>query len=179
MSTSPPSRRSSNKTASGKPGAVQYLVKNDYTDDADQVAGAYHEAKAAGTLATLPDDLKPHADQVFQLIDSVFSDAQLPKIDDGRKPKTNPLNANFDKKEFQALWSRINQRAVYRVEFDSDELVRKCVSALDSQLRVTPLQYTVQTGIQADEIADEQLRSGDGFQSQTRRPSGVAPSIPW
>ena len=101
---------------------------------------------------------------MFQLIDSVFSDAQLPKIDDGRKPKTNPLNANFDKKEFQALWSRINQRAVYRVEFDSDELVRKCVSALDSQLRVTPLQYTVQTGIQADEIADEQLRSGDGFQ---------------
>ncbi|MDR3515355.1 MAG: DEAD/DEAH box helicase family protein [Azospirillaceae bacterium] len=142
----------------------RYLVKNDYTDDADQVAGAYHEAKAAGTLATLPDDLKPYADQVFQLIESVFSDAQLPKIDDGRKPKTNPLNANFEKKEFQALWSRINQRAVYRVEFDSDELVRKCVSALDSQLRVTPLQYTVQTGIQADEIADEQLRSGDGFQ---------------
>jgi type III restriction enzyme len=33
----------------------------------------------------------------------VFSDAQLPKIDDGRKPKTNPLNANFEKKEFQAL----------------------------------------------------------------------------
>jgi len=31
----------------------RYLVKNDYTDDADQVAGAYHEAKAAGTLATL------------------------------------------------------------------------------------------------------------------------------
>ncbi|KAA0078152.1 DEAD/DEAH box helicase family protein [Tardiphaga sp. P9-11] len=142
----------------------RYLVKNDYTDDSDQIASAYHEAQATGTLATLPDELKPYADHVFQLIESVFSDAQLPKIDDGRKPKTNPLNANFDKKEFQALWSRINQRAVYRVEFDSDELVRKCVGALDSQLRVTPLQYTVQTGIQADEVADEQLRSGDGFQ---------------
>jgi len=142
----------------------RYLVKNDYTDDTDQVASDYHQAKETGTLAALPDDLKPYADQVFQLIDSLFSDAQLPKIDDGRKPKTNPLNANFDKKEFQALWSRINQRAVYRVEFDSDELVRKCVSALDSQLRVTPLQYTVQTGIQANELADEQLRAGDGFQ---------------
>ncbi|WP_457492096.1 type III restriction-modification system endonuclease [Tardiphaga sp. P5_C7] len=142
----------------------RYLVKNDYTDDADQVASAYHEAKAAGTLAALPDDLKPHADQVFELIESVFSDVQLPKIDDGRKPKTNPLNANFEKREFQALWTRINQRAVYRVDFDSDELIRKCANALDSQLRVTPLQYTVQTGIQADEIADEQLRSGDGFQ---------------
>ncbi|WP_317976178.1 type III restriction-modification system endonuclease [Novosphingobium pituita] len=141
----------------------RYLVKNDYTDDSDQVASAYHEAKSAGTLAPLPDDLKPYTDQVFQLIDSVFSDAQLPKIDDGRKPKTNPLNANFEKKEFQALWSRINQKAVYRVEFEADELVRKCVSALDSQLRVTPLQYTVQIGIQADEIDDEQLKAGDGF----------------
>ncbi|NPD21416.1 type III restriction-modification system endonuclease [Alterinioella nitratireducens] len=141
----------------------RYLVKNDYTDDADQIADAYHEAKAEGKLADLPDDLKPHAEQVFQLIESVFSDAQLPKVDDGRKPKTNPLNANFEKKEFQELWARINRKAVYRVEFDSEELTRKCISALDSQLRVTPLQYTVQVGVQNDGLTDGQLRSGDGF----------------
>ncbi len=141
----------------------RYLLKNDYTDDADQIADAYHEAKAAGKLADLPDELKPHAEQVFQLIDSVFSDAQLPKVDDGRKPKTNPLNANFEKKEFQELWARINHKAVYRVEFDSAELIRKCIGALDSQLRVTPLQYTVQVGVQSDGLTDNQLRSGDGF----------------
>ena len=33
--------------------------------------------------------------------------------------------ANFEKKEFQELWRRINQKAVYRVEFDSDELVEQ------------------------------------------------------
>ncbi len=141
----------------------RYLVKNDYSDDADQISTAYHAAKEAGTLADLPDELKPHADQIFQLIDSVFSDAQLPKVEDGRKPKTNLLNDNFEKKEFQELWARINRKAVYRVEFDSDELIRKCVSALDSQLRVTPLQYTVHTGIQGDEITDQQLKAGDGF----------------
>ncbi|MDX3805726.1 MAG: DEAD/DEAH box helicase family protein [Bosea sp. (in: a-proteobacteria)] len=141
----------------------RYLVKNDYSDDADQITSAYHQAKEAGSLAALPDELKAHADQIFQIIDSVFSDAQLPKVEDGRKPKTNPLNENFEKKEFQELWRRINQKAVYRVEFDSEELVRKCVSALDSQLRVTPLQYTVQTGIQGDGLTDEQLKAGDGF----------------
>jgi type III restriction enzyme len=141
----------------------RYLVKNDYSDDTDQITGAYHQAKEAGNLAALPDELKVHADQIFQIIDSVFSDAQLPKVEDGRKPKTNPLNENFEKKEFQELWRRINQKAVYRVEFDSEELVRKCVSALDSQLRVTPLQYTVQTGIQGDGLTDEQLKAGDGF----------------
>ena len=141
----------------------RYLVKNDYSDEADEISATYHAAKDAGTLADLPDELKPYADQVFQLIDSVFSDAQLPKVEDGRKPKTNPLNGNFDKKEFQELWARINQKAVYRVEFDSDELVRKCVAALDSHLRVTPLQYIVQKGEQVDGLSDQQLKEGDGF----------------
>ena len=141
----------------------RYLVKNDYTDDADHIADGYHTAKAAGTLAALPDDLAPFVAQVFQLIDSVFTDAQLPKIDDGRKPKTNPLNANFERKEFQELWERINRKAVYRVDFDSAELIKKSVSALNSQLRVTPLQYTVRAGIQRDIINDGDLAKGEGF----------------
>ena len=141
----------------------RYLAKNDYTDDTDQIAEAYHQDKAAGTLASLPAELQPYADHIFELIDSVFSDGQLPRVDDGRKPKTNPRNANFDKKEFQELWNRINRRAVYRVEFDSPELVRKCIAALDSKLRVTPLQYSVHKGIQHSGLTDEQLRAGDGF----------------
>ncbi|XUO84968.1 DEAD/DEAH box helicase family protein [Halomonas sp. KM007] len=144
-------------------GIEYYLVQNGYVDRQKNILDKYHDAKDSGTVAELPDDLKPYADQVFDLIDSVFSDAQLPKIEDGRKPKTNPLNANFDKKEFQALWQRINRKAVYRVEFDSDELVRKCIAALDKSLRVTPLQYTVQKGIQLDGLTDEQLKKGDGF----------------
>ncbi|MDY6842442.1 MAG: restriction endonuclease subunit R, partial [Pseudomonadota bacterium] len=141
----------------------RYLVKNDYTDDTDQVVDTYHDAKAQGALAELPEDLKPFGDQIFALIDTVFSEGQLPKIEDGRKPKTNPLNTNFDRKEFQALWQRINRKAVYRVDFDSDELVRKCIATLDKELRVTPLQYTVQKGVQQDALTDEQLRKGDGF----------------
>ena len=144
----------------------RYLVKNDYSDDSDQIAETYHQAKEAGTLAELPDDLKPYAEQVFQLIDSVFSEAQLPEIEDGRKPKTNPLNANFEKKEFKELWARINRKAVYKVEFDSAELIGKCVSALDDQLRVTPLQYTVQAGLQKDDLTDAQLRAGAGFETK-------------
>ncbi|GAB4288828.1 MAG: DEAD/DEAH box helicase family protein [Methylophaga sp.] len=141
----------------------RYLLKNDYTDDADHIADLYHQAKENGDLAPLPDDLQPYADQVFELIDSVFSDAQLPKPEDGRKPKTNQLNANFDKREFRELWRRINRKAVYKVDFDSEELIQKCISALDTQLRVTPLQYTVHKGIQQDGLTDDQLRKGEGF----------------
>ena len=141
----------------------RYLIKNDYTDDSDAITDNYHQAKEAGELADLPDDLKPYTAQIIDLIDSVFDDSKLPRIDDGRKPKTNPLNDNFKRKEFQELWSRINRKAVYRVEFESDELVRKAISALDSKLRVTPLQYTVQTGEQIKGITDEQLKAGESF----------------
>lgn len=147
----------------------RYLVKNDYTDEADQITPAYHEGRQTGTLAALPEDLTLYAEQIFELIDSVFSEAHLPRIDDGRKPKTNPLNDNFTKKEFQELWARINQKAVYRVEFDSAELVHKCIYALDSQLRVTPMQYIVHTGIQSDNLTDEQLRTGAAFASLKTR----------
>jgi type III restriction enzyme len=141
----------------------RYLIKNDYTDEADQIAEAYHQAKENGDLAPLPEELASYADQIFLLVDSVFSDAQLPKIDDGRKPKTNPLNSNFERKEFQELWSRINRKAVFRVEFDSAELVQKCIRAINSHLRVTPLQYTVLAGMQKDALTDDELAKGQGF----------------
>src|SRR3546814_8924219 len=78
----------------------------------------------------------------------IYIDAALPKFEDGRKPKRNPLNDNFHKGAFQELWGRINRKAVYRVEFDTAELIQKCIGALNRELRVTKLQYSVQTGIQ-------------------------------
>lgn len=141
----------------------RYLVKNDYTDDLDRIADAYHDAKKAGTLADLPPELKPHAEHVFQLIDSVFSASQLPDISDDRRPKRNPLNANFEKQEFKALWSRINRKAAYSVEFDSDELVQKAVKEIDASLRVTPLQYTIQHGEQAVAVTYDGIKEGNAF----------------
>ncbi len=117
----------------------RYLLKNDYTDDGDQITRAYHDAKETETLAALPDELKPYQEQIFRLVDSVFSESMKSDIGDDRKPKTNPLNDNYHKKEFQDRWSRINRKAVYRVEFESGELIAKCLTALIS-LRVTPLQ---------------------------------------
>jgi len=145
----------------------KYLLKNDYTDDADQVAEAYHTAKNDGTLATLPPELVPHAEQIFRLIESVFSESQLPDVGDDRKPKTNPLNANFDKKEFKELWNRINRKAVYRVEFDSKELIENSIAALERELKVTPLQYTIHSGIQDDQLTDMHLKKGEGFKLES------------
>ncbi len=140
-----------------------YLIQNGYVDKKRNITDKYHLAKKDGTLEKLPDELLPIADQVFLLIDSVFSESQLPDIGDDRRPKKNPLNANFEKQEFKALWNRINRKAAYSVDFDSDELVRKAVAELDAHLRVTPLQYTIQRGEQTDQATFDGIKNGDAF----------------
>ena len=151
---------------------TRYLIKHDYTDNDDKITPAYHEAKQAGTLAPLPAELAAHAPHVFQLIDSVYSADQLPEIENGRVPKQNPLNANYHKKAFRELWSRIHQKAVYSVHFETVELVTKCVAALDAELKVAPLQYVVERGEQTAEASYEALQTGEAFhtpQTQTAR----------
>ena len=141
----------------------KYLLKNDYTDDNDKITEAYHAAKADGQLAALPPELALYASQVFGLIDSVFNEGQLPAIDNGRNDQPNLLNANFDKQEFKALWSRINHKAAYTVHFETPELVAKCVATLDRELKVSPMQYTVVAGEQADIASFDALKQGDSF----------------
>ncbi len=140
-----------------------YLVQNGYVDRQKNITEKYQGARENGTLAELPEDLKSYTDQIVELIDGVFNERQLPKMQDDRRSKRNPLNDNFHRKEFQELWSRINQKAVYKVEFEPAELIRKSISALDSHLRVTPLQYTVTAGIQRDGLTYDAVGDGKSF----------------
>jgi type III restriction enzyme len=140
-----------------------YLIQNGYVDVDRHITGKYHDAREDNSPAELPAVLSAYGKQVFALIDTVFSDAQMPEIVNDREAKPNPLNANFDRREFRELWNRINKKAAYTVHFESSELVKKCIAALDTQLRVSPLQYTIRRGEQTDETTFDGLRQGEAF----------------
>jgi type III restriction enzyme len=156
---------------------TRYLIKNDYSDTNDAIATAYHDAKRDGTLAALPPELAPHSVEVFRLIDSIYSKDQLPDIEDGRNVKTNPLNANYHKQAFRELWGRIHQKAVYSVDFDTEELVERSVQALDAELKVAPLQYVVQRGEQTATTSYEALKDGDAFNLEETQTSRLKISV--
>lgn len=149
----------------------RYLTKNDYTDDQDEITQQYHNDKAAGTLAPLPDALQSMSDSVHTLVASVFTMAALPTIDNERGLRANPLNhSNFNKKEFQNLWQRINHKAAYSVHFDSPELITKSVVCLNKTLRVQKLSYTIESGEQSEVATLDALKAGQSFhQVETRR----------
>ena len=144
-------------------GIEYYLIQNGYVDRKKNITQKYHDDLKNEELAEMPEDLQPYQHEVIDLIETVFSDAKLPEIANDRGVKTNPLNDNFEKEEFKKLWQKINQKAAYSVEFESAELVEKCIGVINKELRVTPLQYTVQRGEQKADLSHDQLKSGDGF----------------
>ncbi|MFT5405055.1 MAG: type III restriction enzyme, partial [Verrucomicrobiales bacterium] len=146
-----------------------YLIQNGYKDIDGTITEAYHSSKAEGTVAALPPELEIHANPVFELIDAVYSDAALPEIENNRTAKENVLNANFKKKEFQALWEKINRKAAYTVEFESDELIEKAVKALNAELNINKLQFQVKLGMQRDELDHEDLTERSSFTVKEQR----------
>ncbi|MGC4013108.1 MAG: DEAD/DEAH box helicase family protein [Luteolibacter sp.] len=155
----------------------KYLIKHDYSDERDLITETYHQAKKDEALAALPDDLRDYATSVFQLVDSVFSDAAIPKLEDGRAAKANVLNKNFEKKEFQDLWGKINRKAAYTVEFDSKELIKKAIVALNKELRVKKLEFRVKRGEQASNLDFDDMKRRDGFVVQEQETKYVEMTV--
>ncbi len=149
-----------------------YLIANGYVDRDRKITDKYREDLQAGTLAPLPFELMPMAEGIHKLVQAVFDESVLKDmISDGHetKVKDNPLNDNFYKKEFQTLWNYINHKYAYKVEFDSDELIRKAISHIDNNLHVSQLQYTASVGQQKSEMNEHEVNRGDSFKTAKTR----------
>mgnify|MGYP004466061739 CR=1 FL=1 len=66
--------------------------------------------------------------------------------------------------EFQSLWNTINSKTAYVVDFDTEELIRKAVAALDSRLRVPKIFFKVETGAMEEIKSKDALLSGTSFE---------------
>ena len=94
---------------------------------------------------------------------NMFTDGHESKV------KENPLNENFAKKEFQALWREINHKYAYTVEFDGAELIRKAIAHIDEKLFVSELQYTTTIGRQKANMNEYEIDRGDSFTGEKTR----------
>lgn len=148
----------------------QYLVKNDYIsmDGNDAITEQYRIDLENNNVAELPQPLQAMQEGVHKLIQSVFNDSILDEmIDDGNETKilNNNFNDNFYKKEFQTLWSYINHKYSYTVSFDSEELIRKAINAINNDLYVSKLQYTTTVSEQKDFMVVADVESKYSFKS--------------
>ena len=144
----------------------QYLVRNNYVDEEDNVTKEYREDVQAGNLAPVPEILKPIEEGVHVLVRAIYDDSLLKAMfEDGNKPKVleNPLNDRFEKAEFQRLWTAINHKYAYTVDFDSEELIKKAIAHIDNELYVSRLQYTVTSAAQREVLSAGMVREHSSF----------------
>ena len=136
---------------------IVYLEDNGYIDDNNNITPAYREAVAEGTVEPLPKQLQPIAEGVNNLINAIFDPKDLDDMVVEVKTTTpdNKLNANFDKAEFQALWNEINHQYVYTVSYDSNELIEKVISCINTGLEVKQLRYVMVEGTQDEDKVEK------------------------
>jgi len=153
------------------------LIKNDYVTNG-RLTEKYHEAKNSGTL-DIPVEAAARATEVVAALDSVY-DPKDAKPDNARKNNVEVTLARnkMNSRAFQELWSRINSKSYYIVNFDEHELVTKAIVELNARLRVPKIYIIVETGEQAKSIESKaQLQAGEAFVRADIAREAAAPNM--
>lgn len=139
------------------------LIVNGYIDKTGALTDKYYDDKSNG-LIQVADEVADSKDAIIGIIDSIY-DAKSIQFENARSNNVE-LQLDDDKvsmPEFKALWDKINSKSVYVVDFDTDELVRNAISALDSKLRVPKIFYKVESGTMKQIKSKEELEISGSF----------------
>ena len=139
------------------------LIINGYIDKKGELTDIYYEDKSNNELK-LADEVKGFEASVVEIIDSIYDSRTM--MPENARSNNIELKVDEDKlamPEFKALWSKINSKSVYVVDFDTDELVKKAIISLDKKLNVSKIYLKVETGVMKKIKSKDDLMSGTAF----------------
>ena len=149
------------------------MIVNGYVDKKGALTDKYYDDKANGEIK-VAEEVADSVFSVIEIVDSVYD----PRSMQPENARSNNVELKVDEDklampEFKALWSKINAKSVYVVDFDTDELVKKSIAALDSKLRVSKIYFRVETGAMDQIKSKEELVSGVSFVKEKSGSYGV------
>lgn len=138
------------------------LIENGYIKKG-QLTDKYYKDKTNGEIE-VAEEVADSVEAVVDILDSVYN----PKAFMPENARSNNVELEIDENklampEFKKLWNQINAKTVYVVDFDSEELVKKAVAALNAKLRVTKIFFQVETGQMEKISSKDALTSGTAF----------------
>ncbi len=142
------------------------LIVGEVIDEDYKITPKGKELIEQGKVA-LPEKLEPYQESVCKLLQSIYTGAEF-KPEDERKTVILNTNKNFAKKEFQALWDKINLKTIYEVQFDTERLIQDSKVKIDAQLNIGDRVYEVKTGELEDGTA-EQMKEGSLVKESKRQ----------
>lgn len=139
------------------------LIGNGYVKRGE-LTDKYYADKASGTVQVAA-EVKDCAAAVVQVLSSIY-DRHAMELENAHESnveaKVDP--EKLKKKEFLALWEKINQKSFYTVTFDTPDLIQKAIQALNRHLEVAAVFVKKEYGEQENQIqSKEQLLQGGGI----------------
>lgn len=154
--------------------AIHYdMIVNGYIDRKGALTDKYYADKANREIK-VAEEVADSAASVLDIIDSIY-DVRSMQPENARSNNVE-LQVDEDKlamPEFKALWSRINAKSVYVVDFDTEELIQKAILSLNSKLHVSKIHFQVETGAMDVIKSKEELLSGTSFVKEESGSYGV------
>lgn len=152
----------------------KFLYKDDVIDDDDKITIEGRELIESGNIK-IPETLNGYKSQVVQLVKSIYTGESI-KPEDERQTIVLKTNANFKKKEFQALWNKINLKSIYEVNFDTSKLIEQSRNLINAQLNIADRVYVVRSGELA-EGSKEQMQSASLFKEDIREYKKISKEV--
>ena len=135
------------------------LVANGYVNRQGQLTQKFHDDKQQGVL-DFGDEYNEFKTDIVNRLDAVFNPDAI-KPEDARHTREAKFDSKrFERKEFQALWNKINHRTYYTVDFKTDDLIKRAVIELDNHLQVSEISIRVEHGTMSNIKSKEQLEAG-------------------
>ena len=143
-----------------------HFIRQDYVDDNGALTDRYYEDKKAGTLS-FPEEVKDCSDSIIKIIDTIY-DVKGMMPEDARKNNVDikVKDGALDKKEFLALWKKINVKSIYAVDFEGQELVDNAIKALNSKLEVSKIYVKITEGTMKSIDSKQALIEGKAFETK-------------
>jgi type III restriction enzyme len=142
------------------------LYKNDIIDENDKITPAGRELIEQNKMP-LPENLEPFRASVGKMLKSIYTGETF-KPEDERQTIILNTNPNFKKKEFQALWEKINLKTIYEVRFDTAKLINDSKIRINAQLYIGDRVYEVKTG-ELQDGTKEQMKEGSLVKESERQ----------
>ena len=150
------------------------LISNGYVKKG-KLTEKYFNDKKAGTIE-LGEELNPIKADIIRRLDIIFNPDSM-KPDNARKPKVATFRKDLFKEKFTEIWKRINVKTYYKVDFNTDELIKKAIESIDKHLSVTEIRIVIEGGSLENIRDKESLQAGVAMTARKTRTIHVSETI--
>ncbi len=111
------------------------------------------------------EELQPFENEVHNLMLKLYSTNNTKLVSDERRENIKDLkpNSNFERKEFQELWDKINVKTMYEVSFDTNELIDKTINSINDKLTINKMKVRITEGNQKENISAVSVNSKESM----------------